>query len=141
MRTQTYLNFDGQTEEAFRFYAQAFGGEPEFTRYADVPMDGVELSADDAQKMMHAQLAFGDGVVLMGSDPLAAFGHTVQVGNHMHISLQCDDKGQADALFAALSPGGQVYMEPADQAWGTYWGNWKDKFGVQWMVNVTPGPA
>ncbi|MGB0652626.1 MAG: VOC family protein [Thermoplasmatota archaeon] len=141
MKTHTYLNFAGQTEEAFQFYAKAFGGEPEFTRYSDMPMDGVALPEGDAAKIMHAQLDLGDGAVLMGSDPLAAFGHTVTMGNNAHISVQCDSKEQADALYAALGEGGETLMPPAQQPWGTYWGNWKDRFGVYWMVNFAPEQA
>ena len=135
----TYLNFDGNAEEAFDFYKRAFGGEfSSVVRFKDFPMEGVDVPKADENKMMHISLPIGDGSILMASDTLEAFGQTLVQGNNAYISVQPTSQEEADRIFNALSEGGQVEMPIATQAWGDYYGSFKDKFGVQWMVNYSP---
>lgn len=145
-RVGTYLNFDGRTEEAFRFYAAVF--ETDFVggirRMGDAPMPpgGPTLSEADKRLVMHVELPITGGHLLMGTDTVAAFGQTVTMGTNVHISVEPDTRKEADRLFAALADGGKVTMQLADMFWGTYWGSLTDRFGVQWMVNcldVPPG--
>ncbi len=136
----TYLNFAGQTEAAFTFYKSVFGTE--FTggamRHGDVPpQEGMtELSAEDKQLVMHVSLPILGGHLLMGSDISESMGMTLTQGNNVYISLHPDSRGEADTLFAALSDGGKVEMEMADQFWGDYFGSLVDKFGIHWMINA-----
>jgi PhnB protein len=133
-----YLNFAGNAEEAFDFYKKVFGGEfSSAVRFKDFPMEGVEVPKTDENKMMHISLPIGDEAVLMASDTLEAFGQTLVQGNNVHISVDPESKEEADRIFNALSEGGEIEMPIADQAWGDYYGSFKDKFGVQWMVNYS----
>ncbi len=134
----TYLNFDGNAEEAFDFYKKVFGGEfSSAVRFKDFPIEGVEVPKADENKMMHISLPLNESV-LMASDSLEAFGQKLVQGNNVHISVHPDSKQEADRIFSALSEGGEVEMPIADQAWGDYYGSLKDKFGIQWMVNYSP---
>lgn len=139
MKLHTYLNFRGNTEEAFRFYEKALGGKlSEVVRFKDMPMEGVDLPEGDQHKVMHVALELPDGERLMGSDSLESMGHTLEVGNNTSISVHPDSKAEADRIFEALSAGGDVAMPMADAPWGDYFGMFTDKFGVQWMINHAP---
>jgi PhnB protein len=137
LKINPYLNFEGTTEEAFNFYKSVFGGEfVALQRFSNVPgMD--KLSAEDGKKLMHVSLMIGDNT-LMGTDTLAAMGHTVTMGTNISLSLHPESKEEADRLFAALQQGGSVVQPMEDASWGDYFGMLKDKFGITWMVNYTP---
>ncbi len=131
-----YLNFAGNTEEAFVFYRSVFGGEfVSFTRFKDMPIEGFDLPEEAAEKIMHVGLPIGAGQMLMGTDALESMGQTLVVGNNVSISIHPDSRQEADQLFAALSQGGKVQMPMADQPWGDYYGDCQDRFGVHWMIN------
>lgn len=135
-RLNIYLNFAGNTEEAFNFYRSVFGGEfSALVRFKDMPMEGVTISNADEDKLMHIALPLGKDDLLMASDSLESLGHKVAQGNNFYLSVRADSKAEADRIFFALSAGGKVEMAMADQPWGDYYGSFKDKFGVQWMVN------
>jgi PhnB protein len=131
-----YLNFAGNTEQAFNFYKSVFGGEfASVVRFKDMPMEGVSISKEDADKIMHIGLPLGKDQMLMGTDVLESLGHKLIPGNNIHISVHPDSKEEADRLFNALSKGGKVQMPMANQPWGDYYGDFQDKFGVHWMIN------
>ncbi|TSC75304.1 MAG: PhnB protein [Parcubacteria group bacterium Gr01-1014_30] len=135
MKLNTYLNFAGNTEEAFNFYKSVFGGDlTPIVRFRDVPTEGVNIPKEDENKIMHVGLPIG-GQMLMGTDALESLGQKLVLGNNSYISIHPDSKEEADRIFSALSEGGTIEMPIADQVWGDYYGSFKDKFGVQWMVN------
>ena len=131
-----YLNFNGNTEEAFNFYKSVFGGEfPMVMRFKDIP-DNDKTNADEQNKIMHIALPIGNGNMLMGSDvgsnmPPAIF------GTNFSISISPDSEEEAHQLFNGLAAGGTVTMPLEKQFWGDTFGMLKDKFGVQWMMNYS----
>jgi len=130
-----YLNFNGNTEEAFNFYKSVFGGEfLSVMRFKDSPECG-EMTDADKERIMHISLPIGDGAVLMGTDSLESLGQKLTLGNNFYICLSPDTKEEADKLFNGLSAGGKIEMPIQDMFWGAYWGSFTDKFGVQWMIN------
>ncbi len=130
-----YLNFNGQTEEAFEFYKSAFGGEfRTFTRFGDTGQ-AAHIPADDHHKMMHVALPLLGGHVLMGTDILESLGQSLTIGNNSYICISPDSKEEAMRLFESLSDGAIIEMPLQDTFWGAYYGILKDKFGIQWMVN------
>ena len=132
-----YLNFAGQSEEAFGFYRSVFGGEfSSLIRFKDMPMPGVDLPKEAEDKMMHIALPVGNDI-LMASDALESMGQKLVAGNNSSVSVHLDSKDEASRVYQALSAGGAVEMAIADQPWGDYWGSFTDKFGVQWMVSYT----
>ena len=136
MKVNPYLNFPGSAEEAFTFYKSIFGGEPSVLKFKDMPpMEGVEISKEDAEKVMHISLPLGKDILLMASDVLESLGQSYKEGNNISISLHPDSKEEADRIFQKLSEGAEIEMPIEDQFWGDYFGSLKDKFGVQWMVN------
>jgi PhnB protein len=135
MTVHPYLNFPGNTEEAFNFYKSVFGGE--FTvlqRFKDIPGDNPTPPAL-ANQIMHVSLPLAPGYILMGTDAPAEMGFKLTFGNNCHISLSPDSREETERIFNGLSAGGKVEMPLQDMFWGAYFGSFADKFGVQWMVN------
>ncbi len=136
MKLHTYLNFAGNAKEAFEFYRSIFGGEfSSAVSFKDMPMEGVEIPAEDADKMMHISLPVGEDSVLMASDTLESLGQQLVPGNNVYVSIHPDSREEADRIFGGLSEGGEIEMPMGDQVWGDYFGSLKDRFGVQWMIN------
>jgi PhnB protein len=140
-RTSTYLNFARSTEEAFNFYKSVFGTEfvGEIARFRDVPPQEGQppMSEDDKHLVMNVQLPILGGHLLMGTDAPESMGFQLNQGNNVYICLDPDTRAEADALFAALSDGGNVEMSLQEMFWGDYFGSLVDKFGVSWMINCT----
>jgi PhnB protein len=139
-RVSTYLNFMGNTEEAFTFYASLFGTELQtpITRMGDMPADPnmPALAAEEKRMVMHIELPILGGHVLMATDMLASQGHDLRYGNNVTINLELDDRAETERLFAALSEGGSDVFELQDMPWA-YWGTCADRFGVRWMFNCS----
>lgn len=130
-----YLNFNGNTEEAFNFYKSIFGGEfRTVMRFKDNPQC-ADMSDADKERIMHIALPIGNNTVLMATDSLESSGQKLTVGNNFYICLSPNSKEEADRLFNGLSADGQVEMPIQDMFWGSYWGSLTDKFGVQWMID------
>ena len=138
-RTSTYLNFMGNTEEAFLFYKSVFKTEFSlpFQRMSSVPAGPGMPTLSDAEKNMivHVELPAVGGHMLMGTDALKSMGHSVTFGNNISINLEPDTREETERMFNALAAGGSVGMPLQDMFWGAYFGSLTDKFGVRWMVN------
>ena len=132
-----YLNFPGNTEEAFGFYKSIFGGEfVSLQRFKETP-EAARVSASEAEKIMHVSLPIGKGNMLMGTDALESMGHKLTAGNNFYIAIEADSKEQAAEYFDHLAEGGKQEMPLADTFWGAYFGMVSDKFGTRWMINYT----
>lgn len=130
-----YLNFDGNTEEAFDFYKSVFGGEFDAVmRWKDNPQC-EEWSDSDKEKIMHISLPLAGGNFLMGSDAIEMMGKKFAAGNNFQIAISPESRDEADRLFNGLSAGGTVIMPMQPMFWGSYWGALADKFGTQWMID------
>ncbi|HXZ65017.1 MAG TPA: VOC family protein, partial [Streptosporangiaceae bacterium] len=131
-RVSTYLNFQGQTEEAFAFHAKAFGTEVTMlSRYSDMPAAGPgELPAGERNLVMHAELPIIGGHVLMATDMLRSMGQQTRIGNNTTLCLDVDSRDEADRLYGALS--GRIGRIPdGRQAVGAYWGVIPDRYGIR----------
>ncbi|WAC15245.1 VOC family protein [Dyadobacter pollutisoli] len=135
-KLNTYLNFDGNTEEAFNFYKSVFGGEfMSVNKMSDMP-GAEQLPENEKNRLMHIALPIGSaGDVLMASDTVPSMGHVLNVGNNAYVSVFTDSREEADRLFNGLSAGGEIEMALDDMFWGDYFGSFKDKYGVGWMIN------
>lgn len=136
----TYLNFNGNTEEAFNFYKSVFGTEFQgqgIMRMGDVPPQEGQppLSEKDKNMVMHVMLPILGGHQLMGTDACESMGFNLTFGNNIHINLEPDTRAETDRLFNALSEGGKVEVPLQEMFWGDYFGSLTDKFGVKWMFN------
>jgi PhnB protein len=130
-----YLMFNGNCEQAFLFYKSVFGGEfPYIGKYKDAPAEEGEVLSEEAlNRIMHVSLPIGN-TILMGSDSHPRYGD-VGFGDNFSISINTESTDEADRIFNGLSAGGKVEMPLEKTFWGAYFGMFKDKFGVNWMVN------
>jgi PhnB protein len=138
-KVSIYLNFPGNTEEAFNFYKSVFktNWASPIMRMKDIPAQpGMPpISEKDANAVMHVSLPILGGTLIMGTDMLESMGQKLVVGNNTTISLEPDTKEEADRLFNALSKDGADIAPMRQEFWG-YWGCCKDRFGIRWMFNV-----
>ncbi|MCC5929146.1 MAG: SRPBCC domain-containing protein [Cyclobacteriaceae bacterium] len=138
-RVSTYLNFPGNTEEAFHFYKSVFKSDfiNGIQRFGDIPTEPDQAPIAEAVKKMvlHIELPIIGGHILMGTDAPKEFGMTVKYGNNMHINLEPESREEAKRLFDELSTGGNIEMPIQDMFWGAYYGSFTDKYGINWMIN------
>lgn len=131
-----YIHFNGNAEEAFSFYKKAFGGEyATLVRFKDMKFEGAPDWGNEADKIMHVSLPIGKHSTLMGSDTPSMMGTHNEKETRSKISINTDTKEEADQLFTALSEGGEVEMPMADSPWGSYFGMFRDKYGIEWMIS------
>ena len=138
IKTNPYFNFQGNTAEAMQFYKSVFGGEfAKVMRFKDLASDDFPVSEKEANKIMHIALPIGKNV-LMANDVPEFMGRTNENENRSKIAISAESKEEADKLFNGLSAGGQIEMPIADSPWGSYFGMFRDKYGIEWMVDYDP---
>jgi PhnB protein len=134
VRLNPYIGFDGDAREAMAFYASIFGGELTSSTYAEGGMPGDPA---DGEKIMHAMLDAGSGLVIMGSD--VPSGMPKDEGSRISISLSGEDEPTLRGYWDGLLQGGSV-TQPLEKApWGDSFGMCTDRYGINWMVNITGG--
>lgn len=122
-----YLGFRGQAEEALTFYHSVFGGDLRLSRYGDM---GITENAD---RIMHGQLDTGMGWTIMAADdPEGA----APQESRITVCIWGDDEERMTAFFTALAEGGSIEMPLEEQAWGDSFGGLRDRFGIDWGVNI-----
>ncbi len=133
-----HINFNGNAEEAFNFYKSVFGGEiAMIMRFKDVASPDNPVSEKEANKIMHIALPIGKNV-LMANDVPESMGRTNENENRSKISVGAESKEEADKIFNGLSAGGQIEFPIGDSPWGSYFGMFRDKYGIEWMVDFDP---
>ena len=133
-----HINFNGNAEEAFNFYKSVFGGEfALIIRFKDMSGPEFPIPEHEANKIMHIALPIGNSI-LMANDVPAILGRTNENENRSKIVIGAESKEEADKLFNGLSAGGQIEMPIADSPWGSYFGMFRDKYGIEWMVDYDP---
>jgi PhnB protein len=133
-----HINFNGNAEEAFNFYQAVFGGEfAKIMRFKDLASAEFPVAENEANKIMHIALPIGKSI-LMANDVPEILGRTNENENRSKIVISAESKEEADKLFNGLSAGGQIEMPIADSPWGSYFGMFRDKYGIEWMVDYDP---
>ena len=134
-----HINFNGNAEEAFNFYKSVFGGEfAKIVRFKDLASPEMPIDKKEENKIMHIALSIGKSNSLMANDVPEFMGRTNENENRSKISVSAESKEEADKIFNGLSAGGQVEMPIADSPWGSYFGMFRDKYGIEWMVDFDP---
>jgi PhnB protein len=132
-----YIHFNGNAEEAFTFYKSVFGGEfTSIIRFKDMNFEGSPDIGQEAEKIMHIALPIGNNSMLLGSDTPAMLGKHNEMETRSKIYMKADSIEEADQIFNRLSTDGQIEMPIQHSPWGTYFGMFRDKFGIEWMVDA-----
>ncbi|WP_298394108.1 VOC family protein [Flavobacterium sp.] len=130
-----HLNYNGNAEEAFTFYKSVFGGEfTKITRLKDLEGPDFPIDEKDANKIMHIALPIGNNT-LMANDVPSFLGTVNENENRSKIAVSTQSREEADKLFNGLSAGGTVEMPIQDSPWGSYFGMFRDKYGIEWMID------
>jgi PhnB protein len=136
MTVNPWINFNGNAEEAFNFYRSVFGGEfAKVVRFKD--LSGLEAQVPDteAEKIMQIVLPIGEGSMLIGNDVPSFMGKVDEAENRSKIYLTAASKEEVEKVFNGLSAGGQVDGPLGESPWGTYAGMFRDKYGIEWIVD------
>jgi PhnB protein len=132
-----HINFNGNAEEAFNFYKSVFGGEfSTIVRLKDISSPEFPVAENDANKIMHIALPVGKNS-LMANDVPESMGPVNENENRSKIAISAESREEADKLFSGLSAGGTVEVPIGDSPWGSYFGMFRDKFGIEWIVDFS----
>ncbi len=130
-----WVNFNGNAEEAFTFYKSIFGGEfAKVVRFKDLASTEFPVAEKEANKIMLITLPIGNNNMLMANDVPEVLGRVNENENRSKISISTESKEEADKLFNGLSAGGQVEGPMGDGPWGSYAGMFRDKYGIEWII-------
>ncbi|GAB3335006.1 VOC family protein [Marivirga atlantica] len=134
-----YIHFNGNAEEAFSFYKSVFGSDfSSIVRFKDMNFDGAPNFEKEAEKIMHIALPIGKHSILMGSDTPEQLGKHNEMETRSKISVNAESKEEPTHIFNGLSKGGNVEMPLEDSPWGSYFGMFRDQFGIEWMIEYDP---
>jgi len=134
-----HINFNGNAEEAFTFYKSVFGGEfATVVRFKDLASPEFPVAQNEENKIMHIALPVGKMNMLMGNDVPDILGKTNENENRSKIVVIAESKEEANKIFNGLSAGGQIEGPLGDSPWGSYFGCFRDKYGIEWIVECNP---
>ena len=129
-----HINFHGNALEAFTFYKSVFGGEfTKIIRFKDITSPQHPLTENDANKIMHIGLPIGKNM-LIANDVPEFMGQVNENENRSKISVSAESREEADKIFNGLSAGGAIEGQIGDTPWGSYAGMFRDKYGIEWIV-------
>jgi PhnB protein len=138
MNINPWINFNGNAEEAFTFYKSVFGGEfAKVIRLKDLASADFQPDEKEAEKIMQIVLPIG-GNMLVGNDVPEFMGKVSENENRSKIMVAADSKAEAERIFSALSAGGEVEGVIGDSPWGTSFGMFRDKYGIEWIIEFDP---
>ena len=134
-----WINFNGNAEEAFTFYKSVFGGEfSKVVRVKDIASAEFQVAEKEENKIMHIALPIGTTTMLIANDVPEVLGRVNENENRSKILVSTESKEEADRLFYGLSAGGEVEGSIGDSPWGSYAGMFRDKYGIEWIIEFSP---
>ena len=135
MQLNTHLSFNGQCEEAFKFYEQCLGGTIKIMMtHGDSPI-ADQTPLEWRSKILHAALAVGETSIMGADTPLDNY----QQPAGFTVAIHLNDVADAERIFRTLSESGTVTMPLQQTFWATRFGMLVDRFGIPWMVNCGEG--
>ena len=134
----TWINFNGNAQEAFTFYKSVFGGEfSKVVRFKDIASAEFQVAEIEENKIMHIALPIGTTTMLIANDVPEVLGRVNENENRSKILVSTESKEEADRLFTGLSTGGEVEGPIGDSPWGSYAGMFRDKYGIEWIIEFS----
>jgi len=130
-----WINFNGNAEEAFTFYKSVFGGSfTKLVRFKELSSPEFPVAEKEENLVMCIALPIGKNNVLLANDVPEIMGRVNENENRSKIHVSADSREEAEKLFNGLSAGGDVEGELGDSPWGTYAGMFRDKHGIEWII-------
>jgi PhnB protein len=135
-----WINFNGNAEEAFAFYKSVFGGEfAKVIRFKDIASAEFAVPEKEENKIMQIALPIGRDTLLIANDVPEVLGRVNERENRSKILVTTESKEEADKLFAGLSTDGEVEGQMGEGPYGTYMGMFRDKYGIEWIIEFSSG--
>lgn len=133
-----WINFNGNCEEAFKFYKSVFGGEfVKVVRFKDLASDQFPVAEKEENKIMYIGLPIGKDNLLIANDVPEVLGRVNEHENRSKILVNADSKEEADRLFNDLSVDGEVEGPMGESPWGSYAGMFRDRYGIEWIIEFS----
>lgn len=130
-----HINFNGNAEEAFNFYKSIFGGDfSKIIRFKEISNPEYIVPENEKNNLMHIALPIGDNI-LIGNDVPEFLGKVNENENRSKISIIAESPEEAYKLFNGLSAGGTIEVGIRDNPESSFFGMFRDKFGIEWIVN------
>ncbi len=137
--THPWINFNGNAEEAFTFYQSVFGGEfTKIIRFKDIATDEFPVPEKEKEKIMYIALPIGKDTLLIANDVPEVLGRVNERENRSKILVTTESKEEAEKIFNGLSQDGEVEGPMGDSPWGSYAGMFRDKYGIEWIIEFAP---
>jgi PhnB protein len=134
-----WINFNGNAEEAFTFYKSVFGGEfTKVIRFKDIAGPEFTIAKEEADKIMQIALSIGGGTMLLGNDVPSFMGTVSEREHRSKIHVGTDSKEEAEKIFNGLSIEGEVEGPLSEGAPGAYFGTFRDKYDIEWIIEYNP---
>lgn len=134
-----WINFNGNAFEALTFYKSVFGGEfTKIIRFKDLASAEFPVPEHEADKIMYIALPIGGSNLLIANDVPEFMGRVNENEHRSKILVRSESKEEADRIFAGLSAGGTIEGPMSDSPWGTYAGMFRDKYGIEWILEYSP---
>lgn len=134
-----WINFNGNAEEAFTFYKSVFGGEfSKVVRFKDIASAEFPVPEKEEHKIMYIALPIGKSNTLIANDVPEMMGRVQENENRSKILVSTESKEEAEKIFNGLSAGGEVEGPMGDSPWGSYAGMFRDKYGIEWIIEFSP---
>ena len=135
----SWINFNGNAQEAFDFYKSVFGGEfAKVVRFKDIASDEFPVAEKEENKIMYIALPIGNNTMLIANDVPEVLGRVNEKENRSKILVSAESKEEAEKIFNGLSDGGEVEGPMGDSPWDSYAGMFRDKYGIEWIIEFSP---
>lgn len=132
-----WINFSGNAEEAFTFYKSVFGGGfTKIIRFKDIATAEFPVSEKEENKIMYIALPIGN-TLLIANDVPEVLGQVNEHENRSKILVNVESRKDVDRLFNGLAAGGEVEGAPGDSPWGSYAAMFRDKYGIEWLIEFS----
>ncbi len=137
-----WINFNGNAEEAFNFYKSVLGGEiSKVVRFKDIASTEFPVPESELEKIMQITLLISPTSMLVGNDVPEFMGKVNESENRSKILINTENKNDAERIFNELSIDGVVEGTIGDSPWGTYAGMFRDKYGIEWIIEYNPNKS
>jgi len=130
MVLNTYVNFAGKCDEALHFYEKHLGAKILTKMTFDQMPDPKQIPPGLEKGILHARIQIGDTMLMASDGPP----DRVQPMRSAYLTLSVDSTAEAERIYKALSEGGEVFMPMAETFFAFRFGQFRDKFGANWMV-------
>ncbi|HHT44666.1 MAG TPA: VOC family protein [Fastidiosipila sp.] len=134
-KIEVYLYFDGNCEDALRFYEEVLGGEITYMqKWKDLPTDDTESMDEmpdiNPEDIMHANLKIGDVNLMASDNPY----RNTSFGDSITLNWSHADASEVKRVWDELAQDGEINMPLEATFFAPLFGQLTDKFSINWQI-------